>query len=304
MKGFIYKITNQVNGKVYIGQTRQSVESRWNQHKSKARKHSDGNNYFHNAINKYGEGDFKVEILEECDFEKLDSREIYYIAKYNSFGEGYNSKDGGGGKKLIDVYNKYEEIKDLYLSGFSSNWIAVRFDVDKSTIVKILKGLGVKIRDRHFKVNNYEFNSIIEDYKSGCSLKSIAKRYDTSGATIKRKLIEKGVDIRERYELLKDEEKQLKMVEEYQNGVSASELIIQYHCEWSTFKKILSKYGIKYDTRRDIARLYKLSEKDFLKVVKMLNDGKDVKEAARKLEVSTKSIKSLLRRYHFNYPTV
>lgn len=304
MKGFIYKITNQVNGKVYIGQTRQSVESRWNQHKAKAKHHTDGNNYFHNAINKYGEEQFKVEVLEECDFDKLDSREIYYIAKYNTFGDGYNTTIGGGGKRIPDVYNKYEEIKDLYLSGFSSNWIAEKFNVDKTTIVKILKGLGIKLRDRSFKLNRYELNSLIDDYLQGSSLKSIAKRYGVSSWAVKQKLLENNVDLRQRTSILENENLQLELIEEWKSGVSASELIKKYHCEWATFKNILSNHGIKYDNRRDIGKFYGLTEKDFLEIIKEFNDGKEITEVAERFKVSSKAIKTLLKKYHFNYPTV
>ena len=49
MKGIIYKITNKVNNKSYIGQTRYSLEFRWRQHQ-----HKKDNTYFHNAIKKYG----------------------------------------------------------------------------------------------------------------------------------------------------------------------------------------------------------------------------------------------------------
>lgn len=297
MKGYIYKITNQVNGKVYIGQTRQSVESRWNQHKSKARKHVDGNNHFHNAINKYGENAFKVEILEACNFDKLDSREIFYIAKYNSFEEGYNTTLGGGGKRVPDVYNKYEEIKDLYLSGFSSNWIAEKFEVDKTTIIKILKGLCVKIRNNQFKINRYELDRMIDDYNNGCSLKELAKRYDVCSHTIKAKLLECGVDVRKRSLIINDEEKQQQLIEDYLSGVSASELVKRYFCEWSTFKKILSMHNVKYDNKRDIAKVYNLTKEDFIEISKLLKQGNTITEIAKIFNVSSKAINSLLKKY-------
>ena len=85
MKGIIYKITNKVNGKSYIGQTRYTIEFRWKQHQ-----HKKDNTYFHNAIHKYGIENFSIEILEKCDIEDLNSREIFYIAKYDTFVNGYN----------------------------------------------------------------------------------------------------------------------------------------------------------------------------------------------------------------------
>lgn len=304
MKGFIYKVTNQVTGKIYIGQTRQTIEARWKQHLEKVKRNID-NTYFHNAIKKYGEEAFKIEVLEECNIEELDSKEIFYIAKFDTFANGYNLTIGGGGKRLPDVYNKYDEIKELYLSGFSSNWIAERFNVDKSTIVKILKGLGVKIRDNKFKINKYELNTLIEDYKNGCSFKTLGKRYDVAPATIKNKLIESGVDLRDRYRILnKDIERQQELLTKYLNGESASSLIKEYHCEWNTFKRILSKNGIEYNNKRDFKKVYKLNEKEFLKAVEMFKTGTKISEIAKHFKVDKCTIYSLFKRYQFNYLTI
>lgn len=93
MSWCIYKHTNKVNGKVYIGQTCQVPEERW----------QGGNGYthnplFYNAIKKYGwkEG-FTHEIIEEniLTQDLANEREIYYIALYNSYEEGYNLTKGG-----------------------------------------------------------------------------------------------------------------------------------------------------------------------------------------------------------------
>ncbi len=100
----IYKITNQLNNKIYIGQTTQSLSDRWIQHKAKAKKkdfsttkHEYG---LYNAINVYGEDSFKIELLEECASSESDAREMYYIEKYNSFmPNGYNLAKGGKGIK-------------------------------------------------------------------------------------------------------------------------------------------------------------------------------------------------------------
>jgi group I intron endonuclease len=57
----IYKITNKINGKVYIGQSI-NIERRWKEHISDKRK----NSLIHLAIEKYGEKNFNFEIIEEC----------------------------------------------------------------------------------------------------------------------------------------------------------------------------------------------------------------------------------------------
>ena len=86
----IYKITKIENGKSYIGQSN-DIERRFNEHIAKNDIPIDM------AISKYGSKAFKFEVLEECELNKLDEREIYWIEYYNTFkGFGYNCNPGGG----------------------------------------------------------------------------------------------------------------------------------------------------------------------------------------------------------------
>lgn len=91
----IYKITNKINNKVYIGQTNISLKKRLIGHiKDNRRK----NNYFHNAIKKYGQNNFIIEHIEYCqNQQELNEREKYWIKYYKSNNKnfGYNSTDGG-----------------------------------------------------------------------------------------------------------------------------------------------------------------------------------------------------------------
>lgn len=119
--GFIYKITNILNEKVYIGQTRCSVDGRWKEHidcsYNKSSSAYDG--YLHRAIRKYGVSAFLVEQIEECDNSMLDEREIYWIKQYHSMGKGYNLTHGGGGRflyteeELLSEWNKGKNAKEI-----------------------------------------------------------------------------------------------------------------------------------------------------------------------------------------------
>jgi len=92
----IYKITNLTNGKMYIGQSK-NIHKRCTDHKSKLNLNKHINDYLQNSWNKYGEKGFKFEIIELCNAEMIDEREIFYIQLYNSYIReyGYNIELGG-----------------------------------------------------------------------------------------------------------------------------------------------------------------------------------------------------------------
>ena len=95
--GYIYKITNIINGKLYIGQTKKTIEERFQTHLKNAKNHI--NRYLYDAMNKYGYNNFIPSLIEECEDNLLDEREIYWIAFYNTTDKkfGYNMTIGGGG---------------------------------------------------------------------------------------------------------------------------------------------------------------------------------------------------------------
>ncbi len=113
--GYIYKITNKINKKIYIGQTKKTIEERFQEHLKKAKIHT--NRYLYDAMNKYGYHNFIVSQIEQCDDSKLDEREIYWIAFYHSNNKeyGYNMTIGGGGG---DTWNKnpHKEITSKKIS--------------------------------------------------------------------------------------------------------------------------------------------------------------------------------------------
>lgn len=94
-QGKIYKYTNLINGKVYIGQTRQTLKQRDHRHQNEL----NDNTYFHRAIKKYGRENFSLELVEDnIPLNELDKKEKYYIDYFESFyitGKGYNLTQGG-----------------------------------------------------------------------------------------------------------------------------------------------------------------------------------------------------------------
>jgi len=95
----VYKITNTVNGKSYIGATEKTLEERWNGHVKSARLNKRNRLILH-AIRKYGPEAFIREVLEEHPDRKhvFDVLEPKYILEHNTFGDnGYNMTGGSEG---------------------------------------------------------------------------------------------------------------------------------------------------------------------------------------------------------------
>lgn len=98
--GIVYKATNKVNGKVYVGLTTERLTERIKRHVKLSK--SENCFYFQNAIRKYGIDGFDFEIIAEClTRDELKEKEIFYIAEYQSVNreKGYNLTNGGDGTK-------------------------------------------------------------------------------------------------------------------------------------------------------------------------------------------------------------
>ena len=92
----IYKITNKINGKSYIGLS-SNIEERFKKHRQ-----MQGEKVLYSAFKKYGIENFDFSILEYCSLEQLAGREKYWIAYYDTYNNGYNATLGGDGQCLID----------------------------------------------------------------------------------------------------------------------------------------------------------------------------------------------------------
>lgn len=151
---YIYKITNLINNKVYIGKTEISILGRWKDHCKAAENPSDKDYdlYFHRAIRKYGKDNFTIEEIDTSeDSEELKKKEKYWIAYYNSYEKGYNSTLGGDGQCK---YN-YDDIVNYYLNNnFSITETCKHFKIYDQVVYSALKSKNIDYKQLSSQVFN------------------------------------------------------------------------------------------------------------------------------------------------------
>jgi group I intron endonuclease len=150
----IYKIKNIIDNKVYIGSSK-NIKERWYRHKKDLRKNKHHSVKLQRAWNKYGEENFKFEIIIRCDNAELLSKEQFYIDKFDSFNNGYNSQP---------FADRHE---------FS--------DETKSKIGKSSKGRNAGENNNTTKINEFIAKKIISDLLNpNLLISEIAKIYNVS----------------------------------------------------------------------------------------------------------------------------
>lgn len=126
----VYVITNEINGKQYVGVTRFSINERFKEHRRDRGKKKLYDRPLYKDMRKYGVENFSVSLLEECDDDIRFDREVYWVEKLNTYKNGYNLTFGGTGKHYCD----YEEISNKYLEIKSLEETAKLFEVDTHTV--------------------------------------------------------------------------------------------------------------------------------------------------------------------------
>ncbi len=167
---YIYKITNDINNKIYIGKTSNSIEKRFQQHLLDAIKLHREKRPLYDAINKYGKEHFNIELIEEVINEDIAiEREKYWIKQLNTYigfknSNGYNATLGGDGKRF---YN-YSFLANEYISLGSIRKVCQKYNCDHKTVQLACKEKNIQINRniikrkvrRIDKINNYK------DYQS------------------------------------------------------------------------------------------------------------------------------------------
>lgn len=157
----IYKITNKINNKSYIGQSIH-IERRWSEHLQGSRYNP--HSVLHLAMKKYGEENFIFEILELCDEKDLNVKEEKYIIQYNTLVPmGYNVQKGGDNHSLTIPENIKALQQDLLNTDIIFEKLADKYNLSTRTITRVNQGdvwfnnqYSYPLRSRYIHVDGWK----------------------------------------------------------------------------------------------------------------------------------------------------
>ena len=266
----VYKITNTLNGKVYIGQT-VDYRKRKVGHFSYLRRNAHRNRYLQKSFNKYGESSFKMEIIKECAVDELDKLEIYYMRKYNSIDKtlGYNMVIGGNTNKSFPDYIRQkmsrsqkgriisEEHRKRIGKWHKGKTISPK-DIEKANKTKKDNQIQWGETNPNAVLTNDDVEKLIKDMLNGLTVEDVMKKYKCSRQTvygITRNRTYKAIlpNLRKKLYNLNEENKKNtlnKIIPMYLNGSSQNEISKELGIARRTVSKVLKENNIN-------TRLYK-----------------------------------------------
>lgn len=204
IKYIVYLIKNLITDKVYVGYTKHSLEKRWKQHCSRAKKQI--NTPFYNAIRKYGENVWEKSIIYECNsISEVKQKEIELILEHNSYKNGYNATTGGDGNQGIKMSPESNYKRSIALKGIPRNHPGMLGKKhSKQTIEKMKKPKKDKsnyntqkfkdiMREKQLKASKqrrcltkHQYDDIIKYINEGYSKKEVSKLLNISYDLVKK----------------------------------------------------------------------------------------------------------------------
>lgn len=231
---YIYKISNTINNKVYIGVTSRTIEERFAEHKNRIEERN--SIHLYQAMEKYGRNNFYVELIDTAQTkEEMFEKEKYYIKLYDSYNNGYNMTLGGEGVKYLNLDE--QKIVQDYLEGKTSEQIAQELKVSGNTIRRRLKACGVVMTWHKNPEQMYEY--IIEQYKLPRLAKEIAEELGVSYDVVSYTLRKNNVP---RNKFTKSYPDGRKWYEEHKNGTSIAQIGIKYNIDRRVLSRLFAFY--------------------------------------------------------------
>ncbi len=172
----IYKITNKINNKIYIGKST-NIEERFKQHIFSIKNSNDSwypiARKESNSIN-----DFSFEILQECENKELKELEEYWINYYDSYNTGYNRRNE------IKYFNQKIVYFTQSTNKIEEQWTFYAAQKLNGNDFKLFIFLYFKnINNYSYILNNYEFNNQMQLGKNGLSVS--LKKLEEQGYLVK-----------------------------------------------------------------------------------------------------------------------
>ncbi len=260
--GYIYSITNKINGKRYIGQTF-DFNVRKNSHIARLSRGTHHNDVLNRAWVKYGQESFTFEVIETCAESELNERENYYIKKHNSMigSDGYNLVTGGR------KYRKHSEYVRSKMSEAGKGRVFTEEHKKRIGLANIGKKMPLEIihRIREIKaerksqwgekngnaaISDKTAQEIIIDMLNGAGLVEIQRKHDVTESlfyNLKANRSYKHIMPEHRNKLReegKNKEKYQNIIPLYMKGLSQNEIAKKLHVSRNTIRSILMQQGI------------------------------------------------------------
>jgi group I intron endonuclease len=238
----IYKLTNIVNGKEYVGQTIHTVEERWKEHVAESKIKRSNDRLLCKAIRKYGEDNFVKTVIDTASsLEELNKKEQEWIATLNTFrfggGNGYNMNIGGGSNS---GYKQTEEVIRKKVKKQSRPIICIETGNVYTSSVEAAKAIGVSyglinnvVNGRKDTAKGLHFESLdLETKEKANSRKQKREKITTKRFTFGRPVICLNTD--EEFSSVKEAARKL--------GVAENNMTFHLQGKQRTMKGMIFKY--------------------------------------------------------------
>lgn len=319
----IYMIKNKANDKVYIGRSK-DITSRFSSHKHNLINKKHINNYLQQSWNKYGEENFEFIILEECDsVEETYEREIFYINKFNStnMNYGYNLSSGGEGagnwseesKEKLSISKRFNNtslmdsdvrlIKLFMYCNMDRKEISKIFSVSRKVLTQISRGksfeyispeLNKSIHNLKQKMIDERNHQILKLFDDGNKIVDIVRSMDLSTSIVEkcvyryRNAQDKNIN---KYKKIYDEVFRL-----YNEGYKKYKISKILKISPSTVDRYLNGTNNPY---KELKYKKITNEKKEIIIDMFFNKNYEVKNIAKKLQVSRNTIETYVNNYKY-----